>query len=889
MKKKIFTLLALCLVCLGVSAANETVFSWVGAEGTPTTTGGTVTAYKDASTEDASLINATSCGHYVLRVQGNKGNGSSTNYEKGYIKIAPTSALNGTEKITVEGFQNKSDNGTATNKSTGAYFLFYQSGTYLTSVSTSSDADYWPNLAIDNTIATKTVDLDVPALAAGADEIRIVRANTGTNFWIPSISITREIQSGNEITCESNLLGGKISADKVMAESGTTITLTATPCLGWELGSWSVIDADNNSVTVTDNTFTMPDKAVTVSATFAVGEKVTLDFTNMGSTITRSDEIVGNAYNKANSKLNDIYALSAPDALVGILAVQATASQDKKGYVLSSSGLSNKDAGRCAALLNLTAGTTVVITANGTVDLTGGGSGEGTHIQTSSGNVYTVTMTSDGYLGFEIEKGKYITKMEITATDKVTPILSFPQNAVSAKVGDNITSQVVEIKSLGGEDISAYYDVVYSISAPKFATINASTGVVTVSANGSATVTATATPKDADKYMSGFATYTISSDVEISYPYTWTFTNWSSSTIDALTEAAEEGYSGTAWRTQEKSGGAEGGFYYGSALSNASLVAEGVMISETAGLKFTASNTPAIAVINDLQSTSIGEYEYAKYLWIQAKNNTITIPSVPSGKIVTVVYETHKSGTARGFSCTVGSEQTPIFGATKAGAMTTVKWVVPESSDPVDVVLTCLEGGCHIYSITVEEPIGNVSIDKGEFATYCFPYDVTVPEGIEVSTASLSGSTVTVTTQGDATKIKAGEGVILKNVSDTETSFAFAATSGAENFSGNGLTGCTEQYTTDCANNTYYILYKGTPNYKFKAYTGSYIPANKAFFVVAGSDAKELDVDWGEATSIDTVQNAESGVQSGMYNLNGVRVNDSYKGIVIMNGKKYIK
>ena len=61
---------------------------------------------------------------------------------------------------------------------------------------------------------------------------------------------------------------GTISSDCEEAEEGATVTLTATPNSGYEFGTWDVKDADNNAITVTNNTFTMPASNVTVSATF---------------------------------------------------------------------------------------------------------------------------------------------------------------------------------------------------------------------------------------------------------------------------------------------------------------------------------------------------------------------------------------------------------------------------------------------------------------------------------------------------------------------------------------------------------------------------------------------------------------------------------------------
>lgn len=60
---------------------------------------------------------------------------------------------------------------------------------------------------------------------------------------------------------------GTISADYEQAPAGTTVTLSANPAFGYEFGTWTVM-AGEDPVTVTNNTFEMPESDVTVTATF---------------------------------------------------------------------------------------------------------------------------------------------------------------------------------------------------------------------------------------------------------------------------------------------------------------------------------------------------------------------------------------------------------------------------------------------------------------------------------------------------------------------------------------------------------------------------------------------------------------------------------------------
>ena len=52
------------------------------------------------------------------------------------------------------------------------------------------------------------------------------------------------------------------------AHAGETVTLTVTPNDGYTFASWDVKDASDNPVAVTNDTFTMPDSAVTISANY---------------------------------------------------------------------------------------------------------------------------------------------------------------------------------------------------------------------------------------------------------------------------------------------------------------------------------------------------------------------------------------------------------------------------------------------------------------------------------------------------------------------------------------------------------------------------------------------------------------------------------------------
>lgn len=90
----------------------------------------------------------------------------------------------------------------------------------------------------------------------------------------------------HSVTCNP-VENGSISANPITAYKNETVTLSATPASGYFFSAWDVRDANNNSITVTDNQFTMPDSDVTVGATFVSGCTVTVAEVEHG-TVTAS-------------------------------------------------------------------------------------------------------------------------------------------------------------------------------------------------------------------------------------------------------------------------------------------------------------------------------------------------------------------------------------------------------------------------------------------------------------------------------------------------------------------------------------------------------------------------------------------------------------------------
>ena len=94
---------------------------------------------------------------------------------------------------------------------------------------------------------------------------------TNNQFTMPesNVTVTATFVQGLAITL-APVTNGSISADPMYALQGNTVNLTASPASGYELNGWVVYKTGDvsTSVTVSGNSFTMPNYPVTVSAIF---------------------------------------------------------------------------------------------------------------------------------------------------------------------------------------------------------------------------------------------------------------------------------------------------------------------------------------------------------------------------------------------------------------------------------------------------------------------------------------------------------------------------------------------------------------------------------------------------------------------------------------------
>ncbi len=175
-----------------------------------------------------------------------------------------------------------------------------ETGKYIFAASSSSNYLKSQETKDDNASFTVSVlSGEATVIAQGTNTKNILRFNPntqnnnplfscysyGNNNTITGTPVSIYKQYGEAasytLTVDPNTVNGTIDADpKGSVQAGTNVTLTATPADGYVLDAWSVKDeAGADAATVVNNTFSMPAKNVTVSATFKSATAV--DFTSI--------------------------------------------------------------------------------------------------------------------------------------------------------------------------------------------------------------------------------------------------------------------------------------------------------------------------------------------------------------------------------------------------------------------------------------------------------------------------------------------------------------------------------------------------------------------------------------------------------------------------------
>lgn len=166
------------------------------------------------------------------------------------------------------------------------------------------------------------------------------------------------------------------------------------------------------------------------------------------------------------------------------------------------------------------------------------------------------------------------------------------------------------------------------------------------------------------------------------------------------------------------------------------------------------------------------------------------------------------------------------------------------------------------------------------FYTSKWAYKVT--DGVTAYTGTIDGDNLPLT-EIESGVIPAGVAVVLKS---EDNCFSLTAIDNAEGTNDNDLLGTDE--AMDAPENCFVLSGSATKDMGFYPWVKT-LAANKAYLVSGSQNAKGFFAFEENTTGIEEIQNSQSAMHNSQYNLNGVRVDDNYKGIVIVNGKKYNK
>ena len=207
-----------------------------------------------------------------------------------------------------------------------------------------------------------------------------------------------------------------------------------------------------------------------------------------------------------------------------------------------------------------------------------------------------------------------------------------------------------------------------------------------------------------------------------------------------------------------------------------------------------------------------------------------------------------------------------------------------QTSGNIFTIKVTNDNNCQISRIEVFG-YENVPVGPAGFATYCSPnaLDFSDVTDLTAYTASLAGDVVTF--NEITTDIPNETGVLLKG--DEGTYMVPVVDGSTTDVSGNKLVGTYSGTTIDGTSGNYYVLKQNTEGVGFykvtnKAYN---VRANSAYLALTVSTPAKGFIPVDGTTAIELVDTANE-VAAPVYNLQGQRVSEGYKGVVIVNGKK---
>lgn len=688
--------------------------------------------------------------------------------------------------------------------------------------------------------------------------------------------------------------------------------------------------SDYNSLTIGDGTNTWKD--VTVSGKSETGTNI-----YTGGTALSGTKALRITCNSGTASSNGVRISSVEIYVKGTTTTNSNYTTDTRpepgiAYANASVDVKLTSGYTGQALTNTNSVTVTYSSSDETVATVNSSTGAITELLKAGST--TITATFAGNATYKPAEVSYT----LNVTEKTPAGLAYATSEVAKVTTDDaFTNPLTNGNSL---------TVSYSSSATGVATVNSSTGEVTIKGAGTTTITATFAGNDT--YASGSASYTLKvlatptitiSNHKVAYGETYevddsgitggtitvTSGNESIATVDGLEitpiacgevtitvrTAENETYKAgeatftltvTAPEGSDKAPSSEHVVFYESFNTNEGTGGNDDSWSGSiASSDFASDNTWTT-------SNAKGASACAKF-GTGSVGGSATTPEITleEGVVYTLTFKAGAwDGKSEGTSLSVSAKNATIKNeantatvssvTTTKGAWTsyTLKVIVTDESDPVTITFSTSGGNKRFFldDVKVEEDIASttVTLNKYGYATYCSvnPIDFSETEGYTAwRVSSIKDGVISFAKITE--KIKGGQGVLLynkdadgENTSSATIKFADGKTEFDEDK--NLLVGTTAP--------TYFVKdsFYGLSGNKFLKNDICILPAGKAYLpydkVNTGSGVRNFTFVFEDnVTGIETIQNVSDEV---IFDLTGRRLNRLQKGVNIVNGKKIL-
>ena len=792
---------------------------------------------------------------------------------------------------------------------------------------------------------SKLIKVVVKGGTFGGSDYNSLTIGDGTNTW-KDVTVSGKSETGTNIYTGGTALSGT-KALRITCNSGTASST------GVRISSVEIYVKGTTTTNSNYTTDTRPEPGIAY-ANASVDVKLTSGYTGQALTNTNSVTVTYSSSDETvatvNSSTGAITELlkAGSTTITATFAGNATYKPAEVSYTLNvtektPAGLAYATS-EVAKVTTDEAFTNTLTNGNSlTVSYSSSATGVAT-VNSSTGEVTikgagetTITASFAGNDDYEAGNASYT-----LTVSKATPTLSFAsENAIGregeAFVGNALTNP-------------ASLTVTYSSSATDVATVNSSTGAVTIVAAGTTTITASFAGNDT--YASGSASYTLKvlatptitvSDDEVAYGETFTYSagasdtggditltsgNTSIATVAGLviTPVACGEVEITVSRAETDTYKADSQTFTLTVTAPAGKTSAKVAIFEEtfAGCDGTGANddngwSGSVAGGDFVDGTSTDNEGWivsnAKEAYACAKFGTgsaggsATTPEITleEGVVYTLTFKAGAwDGKSEGTSLSVSAENATIKNeantATVSSVTTskgswksyTLKLIVTDESDPVTITFSTDGANKRFFldDVKVEEDIASttVTLNKYGYATYCsqYPMDFSSTSGYTAwRVSSIKDGVISFTKITE--KIKGGQGVLLynKNADGENTSSAtIKFADGTTEYDED------ENLLVGTTAPTYFVedSFYGLNGNQFKKNNTCTLPAGKAYLpydkVETGSGVRNFTFVFED--DVTGIETIQNVSDEVIFDLTGRRLNRLQKGVNIVNGKKIL-